>query len=122
MSADGHNEEILLKKWRAQLSKGVLEFLVLILLQKERYGWDILQLVRSLLPLTEPPLTDGTIYNVLTRLKRKSLVTYQNKTVGGRVRTYYSLSEKGQELLQVMKKDWEHLFASISEAGELFEK
>ncbi len=122
MFADGHDEEILLKKWRAQLSKGVLEFLVLILLQKERYGWDILHLVRSLLPLTEPPLTDGTIYNVLTRLKRKSLVTYQNKTVGGRVRTYYSLSEKGQELLQVMKKDWEQLFASISEAGELSEK
>jgi PadR family transcriptional regulator PadR len=122
MSTDGRDEEILLKKWRAQLSKGVLEFLVLILLQKERYGWDILQLVRSLLPLTEPPLTDGTIYNVLTRLKRKSLVTYQNKTVGGRVRTYYCLSEKGKELLAVMNKDWKQLFASISEAGELSEK
>ncbi len=122
MSIDEHDEDILLKKWRAQLSKGVLEFLVLILLQKERYGWDILQLVRSLLPSTEPPLTDGTIYNVLTRLKRKSLVTYQNKTVGGRVRTYYCLSEKGKELLDVMNKDWKHLFASISEAGELSEK
>ncbi len=122
MAVDEHNEDILLKKWRAQLSKGVLEFLVLILLQKERYGWDILQMVRLLLPATEPPLTDGTIYNVLTRLKRKSLVTYQNKTVDGRMRTYYNLSEKGEVLLQVMKKDWEQLFASISEAEEMGEK
>ncbi|MBY9001617.1 MAG: PadR family transcriptional regulator [Candidatus Heimdallarchaeota archaeon] len=119
MAIDELDENILLKKWRAQLSKGVLEFLVLILLQKEKYGWDILQMVRLLLPTTEPPLTDGTIYNVLTRLKRKSLVTFQNKNVDGRTRTYYNLSEKGEELLHVMKKDWIQLFAAISEAEEM---
>lgn len=113
------HEEIRLKKWRAQISRGLLEFFVLILLQKERYGWDILQLVRSMLPSTEPPLADGTIYNILTRLKERKLVTVRNEIVDGRTRRYFSLTKRGNEFLTLMLEDWEQIIISVSEAKEI---
>ena len=112
-------EEILVKKWRAQLSRGMIEFIVLILLQKERYGWDILQLVRSFLPPTEPPLADGTIYNILTRLKKRNLVFTRNETVEGRMRRYFILTNEGRELLKSMLNDWDLLRISVIEAQEI---
>ncbi len=119
MPKDEYEEEVLLKKWRAQLSRGILEFLVLILLQKERHGWDILQLVRSLLLPTEPPLADGTIYNILTRLKERELVSSRSKIIEGRMRRYFKLSKKGKVLLTEMIKDWKSVIISISEAEEI---
>lgn len=116
---EDEHEEVLLKKWRAQLSRGLLEFFVLILLQKERYGWDILQLVRSMLPSTEPPLADGTIYNILTRLKERKLVSVRNETVEGRMRRYFSLTQEGKELLALMLEDWEQIIISITEAEDI---
>lgn len=117
--SDDESEEFLLKKWRAQLSKGIIEFLVLILLQKERYGWDILQLVRSMLPPAEPPLADGTIYNILTRLNKKNLVSTRNEIVDGRMRKYFILSNEGKELLEFMLSDWDLLRTSVTEAQEI---
>ena len=118
---EDEEEEVLLKKWRAQLSRGLLEFFVLILLQKERYGWDILQLVRSMLPSTDPPLADGTVYNILTRLKERKLVSVRNETVDGRMRRYFSLTKEGEELLELMLDDWEQIIVSVSEAKEISE-
>ena len=118
MSSDEQIQEVL-KKWRAQLSRGILEFLILVLLQKERYGWDILQLIRSLLPQTDPPLADGTIYNILTRLKERSLVSVRNEMVDGRTRRYFQLSKKGEKFLEEMLKDWDQVALSFNEAQEI---
>ena len=75
----------MVKKWRGQLSRGILELLILTSLQKERYGWDILQLIRSILPPSEPTIADGTIYNILNRLKKRELLTTENKIIDGRM-------------------------------------
>ena len=115
MSKERQDKETLLKNWRGQLSRGVLEFLILILLQKERYGWDILNLIRSLLPPSETAIADGTIYNVLTRFKERNLVSTRSETIDGRKRRYYILSDKGIQVLESMQKDWNHLITSISE-------
>ena len=119
MSEEEYTSEVLLKKWRGQLSRGVLEFLMLLLLQKERYGWDILNLVRSLLPTSEPPLADGTIYNILTRFKERSLVSTRSEMIEGRMRRYHILSEKVIIVLEEMQKDWNHLITSILEIEEI---
>jgi len=112
------NSDTKLKKWRTQLSRGVLEFIVLLLLRKERHGWEILQLARSLLPPSDSQLGDGTIYNILTRLKEESMVTTRNEVYEGRMRRYYKLSQKGLEQIDLMVTDWENLLASINEARE----
>ena len=57
----------------SQLRRGVLEYCVLALLrQQERYGFE---LVRSLSAVDGLVTSEGTIYPLLTRLRKEELVT-----------------------------------------------
>ena len=57
----------------SQLRRGVLEYCVLALLrQQERYGFE---LVRSLSAVDGLVTSEGTIYPLLTRLRKEALVT-----------------------------------------------
>ena len=118
MSKDDLVQDIV-RKWRGQLSRGMLELLILILLQKERYGWDILQLIRSIFPPSEPTIADGTIYNILNRLKKRGVLTTENKIIDGRMRRYFKTTEMGKEVLVIMQYDWEETLTAISEAQDM---
>ncbi len=113
------NIQDIIKKWRGQLSRGMLELLILILLQKERYGWDILQLIRSILPPSEPTIADGTIYNILNRLKKRGLLTTENKIIDGRMRRYFLITDLGRKVLESMLTDWDETLAAITEVREM---
>ena len=57
----------------SQLRRGVLEYCVLALLrEQERYGFE---LVRSLSAVDGLVTSEGTIYPLLTRLRKEELVT-----------------------------------------------
>ena len=57
----------------SQLRRGVLEYCVLALLrEQERYGFE---LVRSLSAVDGLVTSEGTIYPLLTRLRKEALVT-----------------------------------------------
>ncbi|HXF35938.1 MAG TPA: PadR family transcriptional regulator, partial [Actinomycetota bacterium] len=57
----------------AQMRRGTLEYCVLALLgEEERYGFD---LVRALSEVDGMLTTEGTIYPLLTRLRREGLVS-----------------------------------------------
>jgi PadR family transcriptional regulator PadR len=56
-----------------QLRRGTLEFCVLALLRdRERYGFE---LVRTLSDIDGMTISEGTIYPLLSRLRRNGLVT-----------------------------------------------
>ena len=118
MSNDDLVQDIV-KKWRAQLSKGMLELLILMLLRKERHGWDVFKLIRSILPPSEPIIADGTIYNILNRLKKRDVLTTENKIIDGKVRRYFKTTEMGKKILEIMLKDWEETLTAISEAQKM---
>ena len=63
-----------------QFKKGVLELCVLYLLKnKDRYGYEITQLVNKNIPLTE-----GALYPILRRfVKEGYCVTYLKESKGG---------------------------------------
>lgn len=109
----------LVKKWRAQLSKGMFELLILLLLRKERHGWDVFKLIRSILPPSEPIIADGTIYNILNRLKKHDVLITENKIIDGRMRRYFKTTEMGKKVLEIMLKDWEEILTTVSEAQEM---
>jgi len=109
----------IVKRWRAQLSKGMLELLILMLLRKDRHGWDVFKLIRSILPPSEPIIADGTIYNILNRLKKRGVLTTENKIIDGKVRRYYKTTDLGKEVLEIMLKDWEATLTAISETQEM---
>ncbi|CAN5314858.1 PadR family transcriptional regulator [soil metagenome] len=88
-----------------QLRRGVLVFCVLAILRdEERYGFD---LVRTLGEVDGLVTTEGTIYPLLSRLRRDGLVeTVWRESAEGPPRRYYRLSAEGQRSLAGWLEDW----------------
>src|SRR5690349_5224635 len=89
----------------AALRKGALEFCVLALLADgERYG---VELVRALAEVDGLEITEGTLYPLLSRLRRDgSVVTTWQESPTGPPRRYYALSAPGRRALDEFKTDW----------------
>ena len=89
----------------SQLRRGVVEYCVLALLRDgERYGFD---LVRELSESARLVTSEGTIYPLLTRLRKDQLViTTWRESESGPPRRYYRLTESGQAALAAFVKDW----------------
>jgi len=89
----------------AQLRRGVLEYCVMALLQKEeRYAFD---LVRELSDMDGMVISEGTIYPMLARMRRDgSVETTWRESSAGPPRRYYRLSPTGRKALQGFKKEW----------------
>ena len=89
----------------AQMRKGTLQYCVLALLaDEERYGFD---LVRSLAETDGMVTSEGTIYPLLSRLRRDGLVeTTWRESTSGPPRRYYSLTAAGRAALAAFKDEW----------------
>ena len=89
----------------AQMRRGTLQYCVLSLLaDEERYGFD---LVRGLSELDGMVTSEGTIYPLLSRLRRDGLVesTWQ-ESPSGPPRRYYRLSTAGRAALEAFRLEW----------------
>ena len=89
----------------AQMRKGTLQYCVLALLvDEERYGFD---LVRSLAETDGMVTSEGTIYPLLSRLRRDGLVeTTWRESTSGPPRRYYKLTTAGRAALEAFKGEW----------------
>ncbi len=90
-----------------------------ILLEKQSYGYEILQTVTS---LTEGQWnwTDGMIYPLLRRLENEKLITSHWKKVGvKRKRRYYRITQKGIEALETSMREWELVSKTLKKAMAL---
>jgi PadR family transcriptional regulator, regulatory protein PadR len=89
----------------SQLRRGALEYCVLALLRDdERYGFE---LVRRLSSVDGLVTSEGTIYPLLTRLRREALVTTSwRESESGPPRRYYRLTEAGRSALTTFTEDW----------------
>jgi PadR family transcriptional regulator PadR len=87
------------------LRKGALEFCVLALLRDSaRYG---VELVRELGTTDGLEITEGTLYPLLSRLRRDGLVeTVWRESRTGPPRRYYALSPAGAKALTDFTADW----------------
>ncbi len=66
---------------------------------------------------------EGTLYPLLSRLKRHELVTYAWKeSKSGPPRKYYKLTAKGREALESLKDSWKSLYTSINSLRKNNEK
>ena len=89
----------------SQLRRGALEFCVLALLRNgARYGFE---LVRELSSVDGLVTSEGTIYPLLTRLRKDELVTtFWQESEAGPPRRYYELTPAGQAALADFTTDW----------------
>ena len=90
----------------AQMRMGTLQYCVLALLDKEeRYGFD---LVRALAEVDGMVTSEGTIYPLLSRLRRDGLVesTWRESSEGP-PRRYYRLTAAGRAALAGFIPEWD---------------
>lgn len=92
----------------AQLLKGILEYCVLKLIEKElTYGHEI---VIQLKQLGFSELSESTLYPMLLRLEQQEKVTVERRpSPKGPSRKYYVVTEKGRQSLFDFKKNWNQL-------------
>ena len=94
-----------------QLRRGALEHCVLALLQTgERYGYDLAS------ELSEAGLlaSEGTLYPLLSRLRRDELVeTVWRESPSGPPRRYYVLTERGRSALDTFRTAWGDFARSV---------
>src|SRR6187549_3173022 len=89
----------------AQMRRGTLQYCVLALLaDEERYGFD---LVRSLADVDGMVTSEGTIYPLLSRLRRDGLVeSTWRESATGPPRRYYRATTAGRAALDQFRREW----------------
>jgi PadR family transcriptional regulator PadR len=98
------------------IRKGLLEYLVLKVVAGDKvYAADILQKLSG----TEFATQEGTLYPLLSKLRRAELLDYQwVESESGPPRKYYRLTAKGRSWLGELNAYWKTLHATVDRMGE----
>ena len=99
----------------APLRKGLLEFAVLsVISAHESYAADIL----AALEATEFRTQEGTLYPLLSKLRRDGLLEYEwQESESGPPRKYYRLTEKGMHERSAAEAYWKKLISTLKSLG-----
>jgi PadR family transcriptional regulator PadR len=100
-------------RWLSQAKRGLLELCVLNLLATEgMYGY---QLVQRLAARPGLVVTEGTVYPLLTRLRREGIVAVSLvESPRGPVRKVYGLTPEGEQRRLEATAAWHDLARAIS--------
>src|SRR5262245_48632241 len=98
------------------IRKGLLEFLILKIVAADRvYVADILKRLST----TEFATQEGTLYPLLSKMRRENLVDYERKeSDAGPPRKYYKLTPKGRATPAEMNEYWKKINSTISQLGK----
>ena len=102
-------------KYERQMKKGVLDMLVLRLLEEEpKYGYQLIQEMKERSKETFL-LKDGTLYPVLYRLEDENLIESRWSSAEGKQvpRKYYEITEQGRKSLSEIYGTWERITEGI---------
>lgn len=89
---------------KSQMRKGMLDYCIMLLLKdKPCYSSDIIKRLKDANLL----VVEGTLYPLLSRLKKDGLLTYEwQESLQGPPRKYYLLSEEGKSMLEQLDIAW----------------
>ena len=95
---------------QVQMRKGILEFCILQIISRgEVYASDMLHELTS----AKIMVVEGTLYPLLTRLRKAGLVDYKwVESRSGPPRKYYTLTDAGNEFLKKLAETWDDLVTS----------
>jgi len=96
---------------KSQMRKGMLEYSVLLLLRRQpSYANDIIQRLKE----ADLIVVEGTLYPLLTRLKKDGLLSYEwRESMQGPPRKYYALTNDGAVALKAMDETWMALTRTV---------
>ena len=99
----------------APIRKGLLEFLILrIVATGKVYAADILGRLSG----TEFATQEGTLYPLLSKMRRDGLLEYEwQESDAGPPRKYYELTARGRAQLAELNDYWTRLNATVKDLG-----
>jgi PadR family transcriptional regulator PadR len=102
----------------AQMRRGAIEHCVLALLRgQERYAPE---LVEDLASRDGMVTSEGTIYPLLSRLRRDGMVaTTWRESASGPPRRYYRLTPSGAQALERFTREWRTFAAAVDDILEI---
>ena len=102
--------EMKIENTQVQMRKGILEFCILQIISRgEVYASDMLDELTS----AKIMVVEGTLYPLLTRLRKAGLVDYKwVESSSGPPRKYYTLTLEGSEFLGQLNETWADLVNS----------
>ena len=95
-----------------QILKGLLEGCILeIVKKKETYGYEICE---TLIGFGFEEITEGSVYPILIRLEKKSLLySVMKESPFGPMRKYYYISKLGELELEEFIDSWENIKRNV---------
>lgn len=100
-------------KWLSQVRRGLLELCILNLVSRESmYGYQIVKRLTSVPGLV---ITAGTIYPLLSRLKREGLLTSSLvESPFGPARRTYVLTPAGKRHMHSINEAWREIAEAVA--------
>ncbi|MCL1973659.1 MAG: PadR family transcriptional regulator [Bacteroidetes bacterium] len=97
---------------KAQMRKGVLEYCILSILNKnDAYASSLISELKE----AKMIVVEGTLYPLLTRQKNQELLTYRwEESPQGPPRKYYAITDKGRALLEEMDTAWQDVVETLA--------
>ena len=96
---------------KSQMRKGMLEYCVLLLLRRQpSYANDIIKQLKD----ADLIVVEGTLYPLLSRLKKDGLLTYEwQESFQVPPRKYYAMTDDGALALREMDATWNALTRTV---------
>lgn len=97
------------------IRKGLLEFVILRIIASDKvYVADMLRRLSA----TEFATQEGTLYPLLSKLRRDGLVEYEwQESEAGPPRKYYRLTDAGRAQLRELDEYWKSLNTTVDQIG-----
>lgn len=109
------SKEEILSSLLQELRRGTLVLCVLRLLDSPKYGYHLVQLLKT----AGIPAEANTLYPLLRRLEGQGLLESLWETSGARPRKYYRSTPLGREIRMELKSQWD---AAVSGMNRLWEE
>jgi PadR family transcriptional regulator PadR len=109
-----------IERTKIQMRKGTLELSVLLIISEGKaYASTIIEELKK----ADLIVVEGTLYPLLSRLKRSNLLDYEwEESNSGPPRKYYTLTPEGKDTLISLNKAWIGLQKSINALRKKYEK
>lgn len=99
-------------RWKSQIKKGLIEYMILLLLEKKTYyGYELIDMIRN---MSSIEIAEGTLYPLLNRLKKDGMLSSRwQELESGIPRKYYTITDKGSEQIELMNQYFTLIDASL---------
>ncbi len=111
MTAERTDKEFNIR-WKSQIKKGLIEYMILLLLEKKTYyGYELIDMIKQ---ESSIEIAEGTLYPLLNRLKKDGMLSSKwHELESGIPRKYYTITEKGKEQIVLMNEYFDLIYTSI---------